>query len=112
MNDSLYIIVNMTPQWEVDLHRLESEAHTLLPCRRPKYVHEDLDSAETEALRLHKKYGGPQGRFVVFQAVQATTWRDTWTIATSPVAVLEPYATPQPLNIPERARKPRKKGKP
>lgn len=103
------IIVNMTPQWEVDLHGIENEAHTLQPCRRPKYVHDDLDSAEQEALRLHKLYGGPAGRFVIFQAVQATTWRTPFEIAAQSVAVLEPYAPPAPFVIPERAKKRRKK---
>jgi|GEM_PF-2496701 len=102
------IIINMAEPLGRD--RFENET-IIPPAKRPKYVHEDLDSAEKEALRLHKEYGGPQGRFVIFQAVQATTWRDTWTIATSPVAALEPYAPPEPFTIPERARKPRKKGK-
>lgn len=103
--DAKYIIVNMTPQWEVDLYGLESEAHTLQPCRRPKYVHDDLESAEKEALRLHQKHAGPAGRFVIFEAVQATTWRTLFQRAASTVAVLEPYSAPQPLTIPERAPK-------
>lgn len=103
--DTQYIIVNMSPGWEVDMHGTESEAHTLQLCRRPKYVHDDLESAEKEVLRLHKEHAGPDGRFVIFQAVQATTWRTPFEIAASTVAVLEPYAPPQPFIIPERAPK-------
>lgn len=107
--DTQYIIVNMSPDWEVDMYGSEREAHTLKPARRPKYVHDDLESAEKEALRLHKKHAGPAGRFVIFQAVQATTWRKPFEIASSTVAALEPYAPPQPFIIPERAPKKKKK---
>ncbi len=103
------VIINLSPQWEVDLHGTEKEAHTLQPGRVPKYVHDDLESAETEALRLHKAHAGPAGRFVIFQAMAATEWRTPFEIAAQPIAVLEPYDPPLPLQIPERARKSKKK---
>ncbi|MFZ2280528.1 MAG: hypothetical protein WAW39_22210 [Prosthecobacter sp.] len=110
-SDTQYIIVNMAPDWEVDMHGSESEAHTLKPCRRPKYVHDDLESAEKEALRLHKAHAGPQGRFVIFRAVQTTAWRKPWEIAASTIAVLEPIEIPvQP--IPERAPKKKRRKQP
>jgi hypothetical protein len=109
--DAQYIIVNMSPGWEVDMHGTESDAHTLSENRRPKYVHDDLESAEKEALRLHKAHAGPEGRFVIFEAVQATAWRTPFTVAASTVAVLEPYSAPQPLTIPERVPK-KKRRKP
>ena len=111
MNDTPCIIVNMSPGWEVERHGTEREAHTLQPRRQPKYVHDDLESAEKEALRLHKQFGGPEGRFVIFQAVQATSWRTPFEIAASTIAVLEPYAPPQPFIIPERTRKTKTKKK-
>jgi hypothetical protein len=98
------IIVNMGQP--LDRDRFDNER--IIPeSRRPKYVHDDLESAETEALRLHQKHAGPAGRFVIFQAVQATAWRTPFEVAASTVAVLEPYSPPQPFIIPERA--PRKK---
>ena len=103
--DAQYIIVNMSPGWELDMHGSERDAHTLRPDRQPKYVHDDLESAEKEALRLHKKHAVPAGRFVIFEAVQASTWRPPFEIAASSVAVLEPYSPPQPCVIAERAPK-------
>lgn len=103
------IIVNLSPNWEVDMHGTEAKAHSLQLGRRPKYVHDDLESAEAEALRLHKKYAGTQGRFVIFQAVEQTAWRNQWVIAASPVAALEPIEIPV-APIPEKAK--RRKSKP
>ena len=111
MSDTPCIIVNMTGAWSTD-NPAERLGPILSENRRPKYVHDDLESAEKEALRLHKLYGGPCGRFVIFQAVQTTATRTPFEIAASPVITLEPYGPPVPFTIPERARKPRKKGKP
>jgi hypothetical protein len=97
------IIVNLGPSWEMDLHGTEKEARTLKPGRRPKYVHDDLESAEAEALRLHQKHAGPAGRFVIFQAVAATEWRTPFEIAAQTIAVIEPYDGPLPLAMPARA---------
>lgn len=97
------IIVNLSPQWEE-----YSDGKTLRPSRRPKYVHDDLESAQTEALRLHKKHAGPAGRFVIFQAVEQTTWRTPFEIAAATAAALEPIEIPV-LPIAERAKKKRRK---
>ena len=95
------IIVNMGQPLLPDLHGNE---HIIPEIKRPGYVHDDLESAQTEALRLHKKYAGPQGRFVIFQAVEQTVWRNQWVIATPTVAALEPIETPA-ATIPERTPK-------
>jgi len=100
------VIVNMTQSLDCD----RNENQCIIPPHcRPKYVHDDLESAEKEALRLHKLYGGPVGRFVIFQAIQATAWRMPFEIAASPVAVLEPYAPPVPVFIPAKAQKKKRK---
>lgn len=75
---------------------------------RPSYVHDDLEAARQEALRLHKKHAGPIGRFVIFQAVEVTEWRKAFEIAAQTVAVLEPYERPV-ATITEKPKRRRKK---
>jgi len=98
------IIINMGQPLDADLNGNE---HILPERRRPKYVHDDLESAETEALRLHKQHAGPQGRFVIFQAVAQTAWRTPWEVAASTIATLEPV-TLAVEPIPERAKRRRR----
>ncbi len=100
------VIINLSEPWQECPSG--SMGNTLAEKRRPKYVHDDLESAEAEALRLHKQHAGPAGRFVIFQAVQATTWRKPWEIAASTVAVLEPIELPV-AELPERAPKKKRK---
>lgn len=99
------LIVNMSGHMEPD--RFENER--IIPKeRRPTYMHDDLEAARQEALRLHKTHAGPGGRFVIFQAVEVTEWRDTFVIATDPVAVIEPFERPV-ATIAEKPKRRRKK---
>ncbi len=99
------IIINMSGHLECD--RFENER--IIPKdRRPSYVHDDLDAARQEALRLHKEHAGPIGRFVIFQAVEVTEWRTPFEIAAKTVAVLEPYERPVQV-ITEKPKRRRKK---
>lgn len=72
--------------------------------RTPSYVHDDLEAARKEALRLHSTHAGKNGSFVIFQAVEATEWRDFFTIAADPVAVIHAMEC-EPAVIPEKPRK-------
>lgn len=108
MNDTPCIIVNMGEPLDPDIH---GNSNIIPPTKRPRYVHDDLESAQREALRLHTRYAGPTDRFVIFQAIEASAWKTTWDGNGDVVAALDPYAPPVPFIIPERARKPRKKGK-
>ena len=99
------IIVNMTGHLECD--RFQNE-HVIPKESRPSYVHDDLDAARQEALRLHKKHASAEGRFVIFQAVEVTEWRTPFEIAAQTVAVLEPYERPV-ATITENPKRRRKK---
>jgi hypothetical protein len=99
------IIVNMSGSLDAD--RFGNE-HIIRPNRRPSYVHDDVEAARQEALRLHKKHASAQGRFVIFQAVEVTEWRTPFEIAAETVAVLEPYERPV-ATITEKPKRRRKK---
>lgn len=98
------IIVNMTGPLDCD--RFGNER--IIPKeRRPSYVHDDLEAARQEALRLHKEHAGPIGRFVIFQAVEVTEWRTPFEIAAQTIAVIEPIDRP----VATIAEKPKRRGK-
>jgi hypothetical protein len=104
MKDGQCIIVNLSGGLLPDQF---GEERKLPLNRKPSYVHDDLESARKEALRLHKMFAAKYGRFVIFQAVEQTEWRDYFTIATDPVAVLEPIER-EVATIPEKAKRRRK----
>jgi len=102
------IIVNMSERMDPDCHGNEN----ILPAdKRPKYVHEDLESAEKEALHLHKKHAAPEGRFVIFQAIAATEWRGPFDAKYRNVAALSPIEI-APVALPERAPKKKRRKQP
>lgn len=99
------IIVNMSGPLAPD--RFGNE-RIIGPKHRPSYVHDDLEAARAEAVRLHQAHASQNGLFVIFQAVEKTEWRDYFTIATDPVAVLEPIERPV-ATIPEKTKRRKKK---
>ncbi|MES2598643.1 MAG: hypothetical protein V4662_25130 [Verrucomicrobiota bacterium] len=101
----LFLVVNLCE------HELESTGRgehgarrSLRHDRRPKYLHETCDEAETEALRLEKEVGSSSRTFVVFEAVMWSCTKTPFEIGASPVSFLEPIESPA-IQIPERPRK-------
>ena len=103
--NSACIIVNMGHDLAPDRF---GNLSVIAPQNKPSYVHADIESARQEALRLHKKHGGPCGRFVIFQAVEQTEWRTPFEIAAEAVAALEPVNRPA-AKIAEKPKRRRKK---
>lgn len=98
MKSAPCLIVNMSEPLEPDHFGNDQ----IIPERcRPKYVHDDLDSARAECLRLHSQKGssGANCRFVIFQAVEFSEWRDTYVPAR--VAVLESFERLDVRPVPE-----------
>lgn len=103
MSERQCIIVNMSGP--LDPNRIGDEK--ILPAEvRPSYVHDSLNEARAECLRLHKQHAPSGGRFVIFQAVEFSEWRKNFVI-TEPlaVAVLESFDAAEVKPISERARK-------
>lgn len=104
-----WMVVNVS---DTDPRHFSWEDDRLLPSnRRPKYLHDSMESAESEALRLHRKAlvkvpaenTVDEIRFAVVEAVSFTE------ALLQSHARLVNYGAEEPVVIPARAKK-RKKG--
>lgn len=103
-----WMVVNVS---DTDSSHFSWEDDRTLPSkRRPKYLHDSLDSAEAEALRLHRK-ASVQGENTVdeirFAVVEAVSFTEALMVSH---ARLTNYGAEEPVSIPARPKQ-RKKGK-